>query len=371
MNNVENANDKRIFGLDVIRASAIFFVFFSHIHYLIGSNNELLISLSGIFGYFGVELFFGLSGFLIGSILINLYLEEKFNLTTIISFLKRRWLRTLPNYYLVLFLNIMIALYFEFNLDNWFKYLLFFQNFYDYSITFFTESWSLSIEEFAYLFSPIILFTIHKFSNNKKWSFLTSILLLIITVHFFRYFNYLNSNIKDLFIWNESVKAVVVYRLDAILFGFLAAWFIKFYKNEIGKFKMLLLLIAILLFFVQFFQLSQILTIQNTSLYFNVFYFTLTSITILCLLPFFILWKRTSNIIGKSITWVSKISYSIYLLHYSVISVLLKFFILNSKLIISDAVLIASYTILTTFFSFLLYQFFEKPILNWRDKIRK
>lgn len=371
MSIVGEIKEKRIFGLDLIRASAIIFVFFSHFHYLIGSNNKLLISLSGIFGYFGVELFFGLSGFLIGSILINLYLEEKFNLTTIISFLKRRWLRTLPNYYLVLFLNIMIALYFEFNLDNWFKYLFFFQNFYDYSITFFTESWSLSIEEYTYLLAPIFLFTIHKFSNNRKWSFLVSILFVIILIHFFRYLNYVNTNINDLFVWNENVKAVVIYRLDAILFGFLVAWFIKFYKNKIEKIKVELLIISIGLFFIQFFLLNQNVTIQNSGLYFNIFYFTLTSIIVIFLLPFFVFWNTSLNLLGKSITWISKISYSIYLLHYSIISVMLKFFILNTKLIISDTILIVSYTILTTFFSFLMYQFFEKPILNWRDKIRK
>lgn len=87
--NSDIQNNNRIFGLDVIRATAILMVVFSHIYYLIDSSNPLLISISGLFGFFGVELFFVLSGFLIGTILLNKYMNENFSIKEIFSFLKR------------------------------------------------------------------------------------------------------------------------------------------------------------------------------------------------------------------------------------------------------------------------------------------
>ena len=80
----------------------------------------------------GVELFFVLSGFLIGGILIRLFEEPKvFGWKELLNFWLRRWFRTLPNYYLVLILNIIIV-YFgvikeDFSQFNW-KFFFFLQN---------------------------------------------------------------------------------------------------------------------------------------------------------------------------------------------------------------------------------------------------
>ncbi len=98
--------ENRIFGLDLMRAIAIIFVVMGHGLMLEKANTNFpwirLIN--------GVELFFVLSGFLIGGILIKTFNDkENFGIKTIANFWVRRWFRTLPNYYLILIINIIVV----------------------------------------------------------------------------------------------------------------------------------------------------------------------------------------------------------------------------------------------------------------------
>jgi peptidoglycan/LPS O-acetylase OafA/YrhL len=135
-----------------------------------------------LFGFFGVEIFFVLSGFLIGKILYQLYLEEDFSLATVFYFLKRRWFRTLPNYYLILLINIVIAVIIGYEMPQLWRYFFFLQNFKITMLPFFTESWSLSVEEFAYVVLPffVLFLSVIVKPKNKATFFLYAILLLIV-----------------------------------------------------------------------------------------------------------------------------------------------------------------------------------------------
>ena len=85
----------RVYGLDVFRAFAILFVLIGHSfeHSKIPPQLQVF----GRLGILGVELFFVLSGFLIGSIIMRLIDKNSFqNFSDIVIFWKRRWLRTLP-----------------------------------------------------------------------------------------------------------------------------------------------------------------------------------------------------------------------------------------------------------------------------------
>ena len=91
---------ERVFGLDVMRASAILLVLLGHATVWFASFVPVF-NIGCLGGYFGVELFFVLSGFLIGSILLR-WLIDPGSTTTLFDFWRRRWLRTLPNYVLFL-----------------------------------------------------------------------------------------------------------------------------------------------------------------------------------------------------------------------------------------------------------------------------
>ena len=108
----------RIIGLDVLRALAIGGVVLSHglvflyphVPALELGGARLGLYHLGHSGYYGVELFFVLSGFLIGGILLGVG-PRLAGGAELLRFYCRRWFRTLPNYYLFLLVNIAFLLW--------------------------------------------------------------------------------------------------------------------------------------------------------------------------------------------------------------------------------------------------------------------
>lgn len=371
MNALEKQNDKRIFGLDVIRALAILLVLFSHAYYLVDSSNPLVISLSGLAGFAGVELFFVLSGYLIGSILLRQYASADFSLKYMFFFLKRRWFRTLPNYYLILLINLGIAFFLGYPSEYWYQYFFFFQNFGQYSISFFSESWSLSVEEWTYLLLPFSLFAFLKLSYrfSKKWTFLFAILLLIILAHILRYFHLLNNPITTMEVWNTAVKSIVIYRFDTILYGVLLAWLHHFYSKFLYSYRVYFLILAAHLFFLQFVILNVLaVDIVTCPLYFNVFYFTLSSAILFLTIPYFIFWKTSKSVFSSGIYFISQTSYAAYLIHYSIVSVILKNLLFKMPYQFPTGLSLMLYFGITFLLSYALFRFYEKPMMNFRDK---
>lgn len=361
---------ERIFGLDLMRAIALVLVVFSHIYYLVGSENDLLIALSGLAGFLGVEIFFALSGFLIGTMLLKLFLKNDFSIRDVLVFIKRRWFRTLPSYYLILFVNLVLMYFLQYEVSNIWKYFFFLQNFNAYEIDFYRESWSLSIEEWTYTSVPIILFLVYQFRfKSKKYVFLLFLLLAILCFHILRYNAFPQLDLSDLDKWNVNIKSVVIYRIDAVLFGMIVAWVYYFYSKTIYNLKHVLAIFALGLFVFQFVVLHRLNVYLETSpVYYNVFYFTIISLICSSLLPVFIHLNSPNKMVSSFVTFLSKVSYSVYLLHYSIVMVLFKYFIELYKLQINNTVLVAFYLLVTFLLSTILYRYYEKPTTDLRDK---
>ena len=103
----------RVVGFDMLRGVGILIVLYGHgrskIPYFPEFNNFI-----SVLGFWLMDLFFVQSGFLIGMILIKMYeREQTFNWKTSYNFWIRRWFRTLPNYYFVLFLTTILWAIFE------------------------------------------------------------------------------------------------------------------------------------------------------------------------------------------------------------------------------------------------------------------
>lgn len=146
---------KRDSNLDLLRAAAILMVVVYHV------AQRWPVALPGVtlftqYGEHGVDLFFVLSGWLIGGLLWRE--QEKFGDVQIARFVCRRALRTVPPYLAALavfYLGVFLVRREPF---DW-GYLAFLQNYYR-NISYFHISWSLCVEEHFYLVMPMIALAI-------------------------------------------------------------------------------------------------------------------------------------------------------------------------------------------------------------------
>jgi hypothetical protein len=101
---------------------------------------------------------------------------------------------------------------------NTLPYFLFLQNWLWIQPRFFLESWSLAVEEWFYLLFPIAIFAFHRRLNYGK-AFVVSALIFLVIPTILRII-WAFSGHTD---WDEEFRKVTVLRLDAIMYGVLAA----------------------------------------------------------------------------------------------------------------------------------------------------
>ena len=233
----------RIFGLDVIRAIAILLVLTSHSTLLIfPEDNNISITAIRFFGTIGVDLFFVLSGYLIGGLILKQIRTGKTAFKDFLYFWIRRWFRTLPNYFLILVFNVLLF-YVLYNtvIDDIGYFVIFLQNFATPYPDFFTEAWSLSIEEYAYIIGPLLLYVLlllwKNTSKDKLFLFMTLIIILAITYFRIHYHN--NHSIDSFEAWSHNIRKVVIYRIDSIYYGFIGVYIATHFSSIWQNYKIL------------------------------------------------------------------------------------------------------------------------------------
>jgi peptidoglycan/LPS O-acetylase OafA/YrhL len=354
----------RIFGLDLLRALAITLVVVSHCTYILPEFNPQLTTTIRLFGATGVDLFFVLSGYLIGGLLIKKLELGKTRIKDLFQFWKRRWLRTLPNYVTVLILNILLILILNEQLVNkiW-LYIPFFQNFTAIHPNFFTEAWSLSIEEYAYIILPLFFYLVlwlFKSKNPVKLFFQIS-LLVIGLLYILKLNFYVNADITSYKDWSRSFRKVVIYRLDAIYIGFVMISLSRKYEL-IKSWKGLFLIMGLLVFLILHFMIFLFNLLPETyPFFYTCVYLILISVSIALVFPY-VIHLGGKRVFKTIIQYISTRSYAIYLVNYSLVLLTIKRFIEPSLLSMFI------YLLITFFASELLYRFIEVPFLKYRDK---
>lgn len=332
----------RFIGLDVLRSMAILLVLLRHGQFLLEQQHKNTIVSFLVDRLDGVVIFFVLSGFLIGSILLK---NASYSFKTLKVFFIRRWLRTLPAYGFVLILLLFLSP--KFPVDSW-KYGCFLQNLVSSKLAFFPESWSLSVEEWFYLsFLILLLFTALSFSKKTAY-FIIIALFLIVPL-----------TLTTLFYEHQSlINKAVLFRLDEIGWGMFAAGLKYYFPEKWQSFQWKSMLISGILLLVvlfipnSFYQAEKLQTSK------------ILAIIVALSLPFWtsiqlVKFKVLALIFRKISDW----SYALYLVNLSLVQgFFLKLFSLNDY---------SSYVLfwLTSFaFAILLHYGLEKPILNWRNK---
>ncbi len=300
------ADTRYISYLDGLRGYAILFVLLGHFE------------LTSIYlSRFGVTVFFFVSGFLITKLLIHEY--NRNNRIMLKDFYLRRLFRLYPALIFMIGCTIAVLLLWGFKIiwPDIFAGLFYFTNYYLVYFRPLTEKtylmvsnilWSLSVEEHFYFIFPI-LFTL-LFAKGKTFLYLLSAsLVLFLAVRFYvawghspdYYFpiNYFTTHARGDSIIYGCVSALLLYQYNT-------AWYLKALQSRwVAAFAILIVLFS-LVFPSQFLRSTLAYSLQGLGMFFIIPAFSF--------IPEQNFLARLVN--NKVITYVGRLSYSLYLFHW-------------------------------------------------------
>lgn len=361
-------NNARVFGLDVLRAIAVLTVVIGHSldH---GKAPEWVLRYVAPLAVFGVEIFYVLSGFLIGHILLRSVASGKLHsCADILDFWKRRWARTLPLYLFFLVVYLRFDYHGPADLRQVWSFFLFVQNFAWQMPPFFTHSWSLAVEEWFYLLLPVVFLAFYRLLKTDPKALLATAAVFVIAPLASRLI--LGHHITDWSGYDGYVRQAVICRLDSIFVGVLCAYArvhyptffarsAKFWWVGLGLF---LVLYAVLLVTHQF---------NPTGTWDQALYLPLLSLSFACMVPAATQLRTTGlSFVDAFISHTSKISYSLYLGHICMMTLVLG--IMGQFGWVADSyhrtvLMYIAFGIFYYAFANITYLFVEQPYIKLRD----
>ncbi len=350
----------RIAGFDAFRSCATVFVVFTHLAPLLQTRFPILNTFNLPDG---VTLFFVLSGCLIGEMLLrDLDTHPNYKPEHILKFLKRRWWRTLPNYYLFLVVNCILVAFHLIpgTLNQYvFSFLFFCQNLIIPFDFLYWESWSLSVEEWFYGLFPILVFCCLVFNRKKPHrAYLITCILFIVMPLVVRYLS--QQPYQTYPLWDVWYRKRVITQLDAPGYGMLMAYFIYRFPNQLYSWRRLLFAIGLtgVLYFT-FFPYNEHLFIYKT------IYTALLAFFCMLMMPACFFLKRLT-VGGAAIEWMAKLSYANYLIHLPLIFILQPYWLHQSDL--GFWLFLVGFVCTIAMLSYCVYRYFEKPFMDKRDQ---
>lgn len=361
---------QRNFGLDLMRAIAVSCVLFAHgLMLAIPTWSGLLVEFVA-FSVIGVELFFVLSGFLIGQLLFPV-LQSQMSLR---GFWLRRWFRTLPNYYLFLLINLVFyGCFFDLFPGSW-RYVWFGQSLSSPSTShFFSEAWSLAVEEWFYLLIPLLMLVLLRVGRNRgaviPWS--CAILIIVLPIARLLYIGAYHP------VWDAGLRKITLLRLDSLMWGVLFAYlkvrhanFFALHARRFFVLAIVLLLPSLLYLYAVAPSVSANIPLDGVAGVLAALFFSVLPAGFACCLPLLQKLPGTpSERINRAINRISVWSYSLYLIHLPLLYTLILLFadrIRRQPILIAIAAL--GWLALALLLSAVNYRFFEKPTTNLRER---
>lgn len=222
----------RIKGLDFLRGCAIVLVLFRH-----GDVENILSRM----GWIGVDLFFGLSGFLVSGLLFKEYLHSKKVDTK--RFLIRRGFKIYPLFYIFVLFAIVLNFWETksfYNINEILSEVFYLQSYLPHV---WDQTWSLAVEEHFYLALAFLIPLSIRTNKLEKVNFMLTVLFSILLISFLMrlYISYPHQH--DFF----SFYATHL-RMDGIVVGILCSYlyyFTDFYSYFLNK-KIYFIVLAVL-----------------------------------------------------------------------------------------------------------------------------
>jgi peptidoglycan/LPS O-acetylase OafA/YrhL len=366
--------ETRVFGLDLLRCIAILIVMVGHGNYFMPEST------GKIFGTFmpdGVQLFFVLSGFLIGGIFIRQFdasaqsngaSARTVGGAQILEFWKRRWFRTLPAYVLVILVVVVIRVLLDKRpaITTVAQHLTFTQN-----LTqpppwwFYHESWSLAIEEWFYLLLPTAVLALVRLGMNVRQALCTFTLVTGMGAPILRLIIFLGADIRDA---DHFFAKTVPLRLDSIAYGVGGAYLLAYHQDFWSR----MLARRTALFFLGIGCLLLVINLFNNlpAAYRYVLSWSLEGASTLLMLPFLSTLQARPSLIRRTVSHFAKISYSMYLLNYTLVANTLLSGFHPADGVMSwpqRIVAVLLFWTATIILASLLYQYWEKPTTKLRE----
>lgn len=305
---------RRKFGLDLMRAVAVLLVLLAHTIHLVMPADEAL-PVSRMLGTVGVEIFFVLSGFLIGGILIK---DREKPGPWVVNFWIRRWFRTIPNYYLVLGISVLAAWLSgepPIGTAKLASFLVFLQNAATVHPPFFEVAWSLSIEEWFYLSSPVVLLIVSRTVPGKRAVLVTALAFVVGCLLARTAFA-----VTRPLSWDGAVRKLMPLRLDAIAWGVLAAYLRRWHIEAWRARRRTAFAVGSVIAGAALYWYATTALIGPADFAMRTVFFTVLSFGIVLALPLLSRLECRSIVVTDAVTWVSLTSYSVYLTHTLVVT---------------------------------------------------
>ena len=315
--------------------------------------------------FYGVDLFFTISGFLITTILLKYRFEGNMNQSTILkNFYIRRVLRLFPIYYLFV-LFFFLAKHFA-NLYMWkdgynFYFFTYFQNLYFFKQgsfnSMFSHLWSLGVEEQFYMIWPFLIL----FLPRKALPY-----LLVIIISFSIAVNSICASVP-------MIRSLTFSNFHTLGIGALFAYFHVLKPDNTGFSKIIqhrTVLASILLIIMIFVLINSNHLGSFAPLIIET---TLSLTTAAFVISSTYGWQGIISYLTrtKGLMYIGKISYGIYLYHLPLPAFTRIIYqkVTGSELLIhSTAINFLFYTTLTIVLAHLSFKFVERPILAFKSR---
>ena len=353
---------KRVFGLDLLRAFAIFCVVQGHAERILFDTP--LDRFTDMPVPHGVDIFFVMTGFLIGKSFIS-HLEKHDNhisRSKTLTFYSRTALRILPNYLFILLVNYLLVHYQIIEGDTktfplW-RFATFTQNLFTPFWGFYWESYSLPVQWWFYLSFPLLLVLLSLFAKPKQYLPWLCLFFILASIAFRLS---VADQIHERFGWDIWIRKTVASRTDNIYIGVLAAWAMFYFPRQWERHAIASFIVGVLLFIS-----TRIIPRTLGTFYYDALYLTLSAFAIALWVPLLSQWKSYKTRLGGFVSRISVLSYAMFLTNLLLLQVLEHSF---PNFVSRYTIAYPVYWLLVFIAAYVLYVFVEKPFVKLREKI--